>query len=112
MGVAFYISISRAGEMFQVKFRPVSYRDDCNYISQDGKHIVSERCSLTRIYIISRRHHRDAPVEIMLLGMGHSLELLLSGFDLRVAGSHGVFFFLKRWQVTATISVKMVVVRM
>ena len=36
MGVAFYISISRAGEMFQVKFRPVSYRDDCNYISQDG----------------------------------------------------------------------------
>ena len=28
----------------------------------------------------------------MLLGMGHSLELLLSGFNLRVAGSHDFFF--------------------
>lgn len=46
MGVAFWISISRAREMFQVKFRPVSYRDDYNYINQDGSIFVSELCSL------------------------------------------------------------------
>ena len=41
------------------------------------------------IYIISRRHHRDAPVEIMLLRMSHPLELFLSGLDFYIVGSHG-----------------------